>query len=331
MSEVSSSAYPDLGKTGRKDANWVSKAGGLPRYIERIAKHLHYEKGKDVGHSIAIAVNVVKKMCGSGDTNFPGKQNVNAKSRGEACKAVAEWEAKKARSHVSEAVLTTATRKGLSKGEFAIPEHRAYPIHDESHARNALSRVSQHGTPDEKARVRAAVKRRYPHIGEALFGLPDEAWVIVEAILEKWEPTEQFLDRLEVMEAAGSWPVLPSWPFIEKLHTEIALVEGHRDWMDGMALDVGAPEPPAVGTEVREVAVGVGDRGFAGGLVGRGAGGGADLTSGAPQAGGAERCSGWARADGRYGRVALRGVGSEGHGHHEDGERASVGEVDRSA
>jgi len=62
--------------------------------------------------------------------------------------------------------LTTKTRKALSTEEFVFPEERRYPIHDESHARSALSMVSRHGTPAEKARVRAAVRRRYPHIGQ---------------------------------------------------------------------------------------------------------------------------------------------------------------------
>jgi hypothetical protein len=78
-------------------ANWVEKAGGLPPYIKRIAKHLQ-AKGKDTSQAIATAVNVVKKMCATGDVNFPGKQQVNAGSQAEACKAVADWEAKKAKS-----------------------------------------------------------------------------------------------------------------------------------------------------------------------------------------------------------------------------------------
>lgn len=76
-------------------ANWVEKAGGLPPYIKRIAKHLQ-QKGKDQSQAIATAVNVVKKMCATGDINFPGKQQVNAGSQAEACKAVADWERKKA-------------------------------------------------------------------------------------------------------------------------------------------------------------------------------------------------------------------------------------------
>jgi len=62
------------------------------------------------------------------------------------------------------AELTTKKRKALPKGSFAIPERRAYPIHDKAHARNALARVAAHGTPAEKKRVRAAVRRRYPGI-----------------------------------------------------------------------------------------------------------------------------------------------------------------------
>lgn len=78
-------------------ANWVEKAGGLPSYIKRIAKHLQ-KKGFDESRAIATAVNATKRMCATGDLNFPGVQQVNAGSRAQACEAVAEWEAKKAAS-----------------------------------------------------------------------------------------------------------------------------------------------------------------------------------------------------------------------------------------
>ena len=51
--------------------NWVEEQGGLPRYIERIACHLHFEKGHETGDAIAMAVNVVKLMCSTGATEFP--------------------------------------------------------------------------------------------------------------------------------------------------------------------------------------------------------------------------------------------------------------------
>ncbi len=64
------------------------------------------------------------------------------------------------------AKLTTAKRKAIPSKDFAGPD-RSYPINDASHARNALARVSQHGTPALKARVKATVKRKYPGIKQA--------------------------------------------------------------------------------------------------------------------------------------------------------------------
>jgi hypothetical protein len=64
------------------------------------------------------------------------------------------------------AELNSKKRKALPTEEFAIPESRKYPIHDESHARNALSRVAQFGSASQKKRVRAAVHSKFPDIGE---------------------------------------------------------------------------------------------------------------------------------------------------------------------
>lgn len=75
--------------------NWVEECGGLPRFIKRISKHLR-EKGMPESQAIATAVNACKKMCATGDTNFPGRQSVNKMSRAQACAAVAEWEKLKA-------------------------------------------------------------------------------------------------------------------------------------------------------------------------------------------------------------------------------------------
>lgn len=62
--------------------------------------------------------------------------------------------------------LTSAERKAIPGNDFALPGRR-YPIEDPSHARNALARVSQHGTPEEKAEVRSKVRRKYPEMGKA--------------------------------------------------------------------------------------------------------------------------------------------------------------------
>jgi hypothetical protein len=73
------------------------------------------------------------------------------------------------------AKLTAAKRKKLPRSSFALPGKGegpqgkgagSYPIPDASHARNALARVSQHGSSAEKSRVRLAVKRKFPGIGQ---------------------------------------------------------------------------------------------------------------------------------------------------------------------
>jgi len=82
-----------LGDEG--EFNWVEEEGGLPPYIKRIADHLKAE-GMDESRAIATAKNAAQKMCDSGDTNFPGDQDVNPGSRAEACEAIAQWEEKRA-------------------------------------------------------------------------------------------------------------------------------------------------------------------------------------------------------------------------------------------
>jgi len=68
-------------------------------------------------------------------------------------------------SMIAEKKLTTKGRKSISAKNFALPGRR-YPIHDIAHARNALSRVAQHGTSSEKATVRRKVHAKYPSIGD---------------------------------------------------------------------------------------------------------------------------------------------------------------------
>lgn len=94
---VNSRVYPGLERKPGKQ-NWVDYAGGLPSYIERIAKHLHYEKGMSIQRAIASAVNTVKRWARMGKVakyGDPNHKHVSAKTAALAAKAVAEWEAKK--------------------------------------------------------------------------------------------------------------------------------------------------------------------------------------------------------------------------------------------
>ena len=72
--------------------------------------------------------------------------------------------------------LSAADRQALPRSDFALPGRGkgpkgagagSYPVPDASHARNALARVAQHGTPAEKAEVRRKVHEKFPGIGQS--------------------------------------------------------------------------------------------------------------------------------------------------------------------
>lgn len=71
--------------------------------------------------------------------------------------------------------LNAHQRQHLPKSDFALPGKGegpkgagagSYPIPDSSHARNALARVAQHGSPEQKAAVRRKVHAKFPNIGK---------------------------------------------------------------------------------------------------------------------------------------------------------------------
>lgn len=72
----SSKTHPGLDRSPKK--NWVDREGGLPSYVERIAKHIHADSGLPVGQAIAAAINHCRRLAAKG--------NVQAQ------KALAQWE-----------------------------------------------------------------------------------------------------------------------------------------------------------------------------------------------------------------------------------------------
>lgn len=73
-------------------------------------------------------------------------------------------------------VLSAAQRQNLRPSQFALPGKGegpkgagagSYPIPDAAHARNALARVAQHGSAEQKATVRAKVRAKFPGISIA--------------------------------------------------------------------------------------------------------------------------------------------------------------------
>ena len=70
--------------------------------------------------------------------------------------------------------LSATARKHIAPKNFGITPHSSaekarpgsYPVPDLAHARNALARVAQHGSPSEQAQVRAKVHAKFPGIGK---------------------------------------------------------------------------------------------------------------------------------------------------------------------
>lgn len=128
--------------------------------------------GKEPGHHPGLLL-----IIGVGKPKRKGVKGEGTKSRrrldrgGRAHAANHGHHAAMSRGH-----LTTEARADLPKSDFALPgkistgarggkhTHGAYPIPDESHARNALARVAQHGTPAEQAQVRRKVHAKFPGI-----------------------------------------------------------------------------------------------------------------------------------------------------------------------
>lgn len=57
--------------------------------------------------------------------------------------------------------LDAKKRNALPSKEFAGPD-RSYPIENGNHARDALARVSEFGSPKLKAEVRSNVAKKFP-------------------------------------------------------------------------------------------------------------------------------------------------------------------------
>lgn len=148
---VSSSVYPSLERKLGGPDNWVEQVGGLPKYIERIAKHLHYEKGYSISRSIAIAVNTVKRWARKGGVvkyGDPKNRHVTTITAAQAAAAVAEWEAKKAMARA----LPGTPRGGRMGGK------RSIGLAEETLGISALAeRANAIADPRRKAEARARI------------------------------------------------------------------------------------------------------------------------------------------------------------------------------
>lgn len=149
-------AYPQLKITGISDKAGSELATALKdlamsQYIqpddsleEHIRKRYQLPKKSDEGVRIVQAPKQMQQGNDVHETDTPEK-----------------FEGKP--DQLSEGTLDAGARSHISTRNFALPGRR-YPIHNLSHARNALARVAQYGSPEEIKKVRAAVYSKWPQL-----------------------------------------------------------------------------------------------------------------------------------------------------------------------
>lgn len=92
-----------LAKTPGVKDSWIEAVGGeIPEYICRVAKNL-VARGYTISHAIATAVNTIKRWArgGTSSKSGPRAKAVHADTQAKAAKALAEWEALKAKADLT--------------------------------------------------------------------------------------------------------------------------------------------------------------------------------------------------------------------------------------
>lgn len=179
---VSSRVYPGLERAPGPRDNWVEATGQLPSYIERIAKHLHYEQGYTISRAIATAINTVKRWARGGTVRANGGHRVTPKTQAQAAKALAEWTALKARNRARTAArdhtaptgergdvvdlvkpadkLTEAERRRVP----TRPGDTSFPIRNRMDLLKAIRSVGRTPAP-KRAPTRRYIMRRARQLG----------------------------------------------------------------------------------------------------------------------------------------------------------------------
>jgi hypothetical protein len=136
---------------------------------------------------------------------------------------------------LKEKTLTAKGRKHIKKSNFALPGGR-YPIHDISHARNALARVAQHGSPDEQKKVKAAVHRKYPSLagecGESL--KTNQPFKLIETLTDVAKNEGPIVKCVLITSGLGNRNQM-NYYSVEAIQKGAALFEGKPCFLDHMA------------------------------------------------------------------------------------------------
>jgi hypothetical protein len=138
-------------------ANWVTKNGGLPLYIRAVA-HAQKRAGMSETQAVVLAIGVIRRWA-------KGEGNVTPATRARAAKALAEWDALKAKSHThsSEAAMpasstaillavSAAQRKQAQAAHATLNGSLRYPTMSKAQFVKAVAMVGMSKTPATKVR-----------------------------------------------------------------------------------------------------------------------------------------------------------------------------------
>jgi hypothetical protein len=184
-----------------RTSNWVARAGGLPPYVRAIA-HALMRKGMDESRAIAIAVSQVKR--GYGPKSKPN-------TKGQSATATADWEAKRAKAHMSKSGFEICKLDDDERTVFGW----AYVTHNELGQLNVDKSGEYIDDPDELAHA------AYDFVLESRSGGREHArtgnsHVVHSTMIESMMFTPEKLEKMGVPE--GVLPV--GWWVGFKVHDD---------------------------------------------------------------------------------------------------------------
>lgn len=136
-------------KKGDND-NWIERAGGsLPNYVCKVAKGI-MRSGRSKSSAIAMAISQIKRWAAGGE-------DVEADTRAKAAKALAQWEALKAKAKAKRAVKATNDQGGqyLFFANSDVPEFSVDVVRQRWEAMQAA----------ERRRKQEEYRREHPEVG----------------------------------------------------------------------------------------------------------------------------------------------------------------------
>ena len=158
---------------------------------------------------------------------------------------------------IAEKDLNAAERRALPDKEFALPgkgkgpegkQAGSYPIPDKNHARMALAMVAKHGTPAKQAKVRAAVKKKFPDIQQEAV---DSATPRTADEKKKMAKMKALLDRMQALKVAAAKKAKGDVTESDAAFTKVA---GDLKKKYGSGVLVGKEKPPAPTEEEKKKA-----------------------------------------------------------------------------